>query len=271
MSSSSLPRQPGCYIPHGGGPCFFMDWSPPDLWRQMEQFLRGFAATLPARPRAILVVSAHWQTEQFSVTAGAQPALLYDYYGFPPHTYELRYPAAGEPALAAQVAARLEAAGFPCHLDGARGFDHGMFIPLMLMFPAADIPVVQLALRADLDPAAHLAAGAALAGLRDEGVLIVGSGMSFHNMRAAGDPRYTAPSEAFDHWLDAALDGSAAQRQVALSQWSQAPHAFDCHPPQQEEHLLPLMVVAGAAGDGVVSKPYSEVLATTRVSAWRFD
>jgi len=248
-----------------------MDWQPSGTWDGMAHFLKTLAASLPARPRAILMVSAHWRTAgEFAVTAGEQPELIYDYYGFPEHTYQLTYPAPGAPALATQVETMLTHAGLNSRQDGRRGFDHGMFIPLKLMFPDADIPVVQLALRDDLDPAAHLAAGQALAPLRDEGVLIVGSGMSFHNMRGYGDARFTAPSEAFDDWLTRAVEAEAQQRHAALSNWGQAPHAHQCHPAGDEEHLIPLLVAAGAAGRDKGRKIYSQQVLKTQLSAYRF-
>src|SRR3546814_924112 len=216
------------------------------------------------------MVSAHWQSAGFAVTAAAQPSLIYDYYGFPEHTYALRYPAPGAPALAERVAALLAQAGLPGHPDAGRGFDHGTFVPLKLMFPDADIPVVQLSLRDDLDPEAHLAAGRAVAALRDEGVLIVASGMSFHNMRGYGDPRFTAPSEAFDDWLTAAVEADPDRRSAALGRWAQAPQALLCHPAGDEEHLIPLLVAAGAAGTDRGRKIYSERVLETRLSAFRF-
>jgi len=262
--------QPVLFIPHGAGPCFFMDWTPADTWNGMAQFLRGLAATLPARPRAIVLVSGHWQTPGFSVTASAQPGLIYDYSGFPAHTYQLDYPAPGAPELAARILQRIEDAGLSGSMDAQRGFDHGVFIPLKLVFPAADIPVVQLSLRADLDPGAHIALGEALAGLRAEGVLIVGSGMSFHNMRGYGDARYTAPSEAFDDWLTEAVQAQPQQRNAALRDWSQAPFAHHCHPAGHEEHLMPLLVAAGAAGQDRGRKIYSQQVLKTQLSAFRF-
>lgn len=269
-SSSTAALQPVLFIPHGGGPCFFMDWSPADIWTGMAEFLRGVSATLPARPKAIVLVSAHWLTAGFSVTSGAQPGLIYDYYGFPEHTYQLTYPAPGDTALAERVAGLIAGAGLDSGLDGARGFDHGMFIPLKVMFPAADIPVVQLSLRDDLDPAAHLALGQALSALRAEGVLIIGSGMSFHNMRGYGDARYTAPSQAFDDWLTAAVESEPGERSATLRNWARAPFAHDCHPAGHEEHLIPLMVAAGAAGHDLGRKVYSQEVMRTQVSAYRF-
>lgn len=269
--SAQAARMPTFFIPHGGGPCFFMEWNPPGIWDGMEAFLRGIAATLPQCPKAVLMVSAHWQTKDLSVTTAQAPDLLFDYYGFPKHTYELRYPAAGEPTLASRVQSLLGSAGLACQADAARGFDHGMFIPMLLMFPDADVPVVQLALREDLDPGAHLAAGQALEPLRDEGVLIVGSGMSFHNMRAYGDPRFSPVSDEFDAWLTQTCEADPVQREQGLAQWDQAPRARLCHPPRAEEHLLPLMVAAGAASAGRGRKVYSERVMETTLSAFRFD
>jgi aromatic ring-opening dioxygenase catalytic subunit (LigB family) len=270
-ASGSAHRMPTWFIPHGGGPCFFMDWNPADAWDKMADFLKGIAGTLPQRPRAIVLVSAHWQESSFGITSGARPGLIYDYYGFPPHTYELKYPAPGDPALAARLADLLGQAGLPSHANGARGLDHGVFIPLLLMFPDATIPVVQLSLHNSLDPGIHLQLGQALEPLRDEGVLIVGSGMSFHNMRGYGDPRFGPISDQFDDWLTRAVESAPAQRHQALVDWAQAPSARLCHPPRAEEHLLPLMVVAGAAGQGVGRRVYSDRVMETALSAYRFD
>jgi len=268
---SGARRMPTFFIPHGGGPCFFMDWNPPDTWRGMAAFLEGLLATLPEPPRAILLVSAHWLEPRFTLTGDAQPSLIYDYYGFPPHTYALTYPAPGAPALAERIAGLIGEAGLAAQVDPARGFDHGVFIPLKLVAPDADIPVIQLSLRRDLDPVAHLALGHALAGLRDEGVLIVGSGMSFHNMRGYGDARFTPVSQAFDAWLTDAVESPAERREPLLANWAAAPHARLCHPPGGEEHLIPLLVAAGAGGPAAGRKVYSETVMETVVSAFRFD
>src|SRR5262249_28439343 len=158
-------------IPHGAGPCFFMDWTrgPPDTWDKTADWLKGLIAGLPERPKAILGVSGHWEAPEFTVGSGPRPELIYDYYGFPEETYRLRFDAPGSPALAARARELLSAAGLPNAEDPQRGWDHGIFVPLKLASPDADIPVVQLSLRSDLDPEAHLAAGRALAPLRDEG------------------------------------------------------------------------------------------------------
>ncbi|MDT7525623.1 dioxygenase [Pseudidiomarina sp. GXY010] len=268
---SKVPRkQPVFFIPHGAGPCFFMDWNPRNTWDGMAEFLRNISGRLPEKPTAILMISAHWRTPEFRVTAGSQPHLIYDYFGFPDHTYELTYPAPGAPELAHRVSRLLSGAQQYTLEDSVRGFDHGMFIPLKVMFPEADIPVVQLSLRQDLDPEAHLLAGKALAPLRDEGVLILGSGMSFHNMRGYGDRRFTPLSEVFDDWLTDTVEGDSKVRYQRLKQWFQAPYALDCHPRGNEEHLIPLLLAAGAADDEPGKKIYSERVMETQLSAFQF-
>lgn len=259
--------QPSLYIPHGGGPCFFMP-DPNGTWQKMEAYLRGLAASLPERPRAILIISGHWETRGgFGFTGAEKPGLIFDYYGFPPHTYELTYPVSGAPWLAARGTELLRNAGIPAGMDPARGLDHGVFVPMKVAFPDADIPLVQMSLEAGLDPALHLRAGQALAPLREEGVLILGSGMSFHNLRAYGDPRVAEPSSAFDHWLTRAATAPLAERADLLAHWEAAPHARFCHP--REEHLLPLMVAAGASGSAGIHD-YGELVLGGAVSAYRF-
>nr|MBF0686086.1 dioxygenase [Pseudomonas sp.] len=261
---------PTFFVPHGAGPCFFMDWNPPDTWNRLASFLKSIEQSLPARPKAIVLVSGHWLEPRFSVTSGKSPELIYDYNGFPAHTYQLRYPAPGDPVLAERVTQLLGQADIPSGQDAQRGFDHGMFIPLKVMFPDAQIPVVQFSLRRDLDPRAHLEAGRALASLREQGVLIVGSGMSFHNMRGYGDARFGPVSDAFDAWLTDAVESEPERRNMLLEQWEQAPYARHCHPPRGEEHLIPLMVAAGAAAGSMGRKVYSERIMETTLSAFRF-
>lgn len=262
--------QPVFFIPHGAGPCFFMDWQPAHTWDGMAAFLAGIATRLRKRPKAILIISAHWQTPDFSITTGAKPDLIYDYHGFPEHTYQLTYPASGAPVLAERVSKLLTEAGVQNKKDALRGFDHGVFIPLKVMFPEANIPVVQMSLCNNLDPKAHLAAGQALHSLREEGVLIIGSGMSFHNMRGYGDANFTAPSEHFDEWLTHTIEADPEKRLAALTDWSKAPHALDSHLLGAEEHLLPLMVAVGAAGSDKGNKVYSEQVLKTQLSAFQF-
>jgi aromatic ring-opening dioxygenase catalytic subunit (LigB family) len=244
---------------------------PGAMWSELDRYLRGLNDTLPERPRAVLVISGHWEEGRPTVNAGASPPMLYDYYGFPEHTYRLSYPAPGAPELAARVRELLEAGGLPADKNETRGYDHGVFIPFMLIYPDADVPIVQLSLQAGLDPAAHLAMGRALAPLRGEGVLIVGSGLSFHNLRLLwlDDPRVIAAAEAFDAWLDAACEASdPKERNRLLSQWSAAPGARVCHP--REEHLLPLMVAAGAGGGDRGKRVYAERILGKPTSGFQF-
>lgn len=261
-------RLPTYFIPHGAGPCFFMEWTrgPADTWDQTAAWLKGLLAGLPERPKAILVVSGHWEAAQFTVGSAERPSLIYDYYGFPEETYRLTFPAPGSPALAGRVRELLGEAGFATAEDPERGYDHGVFVPLKLALPAADIPVVQLSLRADLDPEAHLAAGRALAPLRDAGVLIVGSGMSWHNMRGF-TPAFTGKSEAFDTWLSQAL-ADPSGREAALRDWSQAPYAREAHP--REEHLAPLFVAAGAADGEPARHAFRDVAMDVVISGYAF-
>jgi aromatic ring-opening dioxygenase catalytic subunit (LigB family) len=261
-------RMPAIFLPHGGGPWPFVDGLfDRRTTDELAAYLRDLPAQLGARPRALLVISAHWEAPVPTVMTSAQPPLLFDYYGFPPESYRLTWPAPGDPALAARVRARLGAAGFATAEDPARGFDHGTFVPLKLSFPDADLPTVQLSLQHDLDPATHLAMGRALAPLRDEGVLIVGSGMSYHNLRGfRGAGR--AVSEVFDAWLRKAALADPGARAQQLTAWAEAPAAREAHP--REEHLLPLMVVAGAAGDDPGRLGFGGTFGPVRIAAFHY-
>jgi aromatic ring-opening dioxygenase catalytic subunit (LigB family) len=258
---------PALYIPHGGGPAFFMSGGMGAMFQPMAEFLATIASRITPTPRAILVVTAHWEADVATVTSGPSPHLVYDYYGFPEETYALTYPAKGAPDLAARIVSLLEAEEVAVRADPAYGFDHGVFIPLKVMYPAASIPVVAMSLVSGLDPETHARIGSALAPLRREGVLIVGSGMSYHNMRPF--PGAGAAAAAFDQWLDEALAGDAMGRRVALARWSDAPSARDAHP--REEHLLPLMVVSAAGSDAPARRIWRGTVGGARVSAWAFD
>jgi len=242
---------------------------PADTWVRMGDWLRQLSGLCETAPEAIVVVSAHWEAPLATVTSGASPPLIFDYYGFPPHTYELSYPAPGSPEIAAEICTQLRLAGIDADEDPARGFDHGVFIPFKLVYPDAAIPIVQLSLLASLDAAQHIALGRALAPLRERGVLIVGSGMSYHNlpqmMRGDGD---IAASDTFDQWLQdvCALDGEERARRLCA--WTQAPCARDAHP--REEHLLPLMVAAGAGGDAAGVCEFTDRVMGSTVSAFSF-
>jgi aromatic ring-opening dioxygenase catalytic subunit (LigB family) len=260
---------PVVYIPHGGGPWPFVDLGfDKDEMGQLALYLQSLQALPLTRPTAILAVSAHWEEAIPTVMTAQQPPMLYDYYGFPPESYQITWPAPGHPAVAARVQQLLEGAGFPTGRDPQRGFDHGTFVPLKLTYPAADVPTVQLSLKKGLDPKEHLAIGRALAPLRDEGVFIVGSGMSFHNLRAFRDPRAPAIAQQFDTWLRHTAALEARQRDHGLTNWAQAPAARQAHP--REEHLLPLMVVAGAAGDDRAVVGFSGKVMGVPVSAYHF-
>ena len=272
MTADTATTMPTYFIPHGGGPCFFMDWrlmgGPEDAWKKTEMWLRGLIAGLPERPKGIVVISGHWEEAAFTASTAVAPEMIYDYSGFPPHTYELKYPAPGAPALAARVVELLSAAGLPARTDARRGFDHGVFVPFLLIDPDATIPVVPLSLKRELDPAEHLAAGRALSALRDEGILIVGSGMSYHNMRGYRTPHAAQVSPVFDAWLTEAVEADPATRWAMLTQWTQAPGGRESHP--REEHLLPLMIAAGAGGESPGTKPFSDNVMMADLSAFKF-
>ncbi|MGH6616724.1 DODA-type extradiol aromatic ring-opening family dioxygenase [Sphingomonas sp.] len=262
---------PTLFVPHGGGPCFFMDpaGGPPDaMWRPMQAYLAGLIGSLPERPRAILLVSGHWEEQDVTVHVGDGQPLMYDYFGFPAHTYHLQWPAAGAPDVARRAGELLAAAGFPVREEAARGWDHGVFIPMMVALPDADIPLAQMSLRKDLDPAAHIAIGRALAPLRDEGVLIIGSGMSFHNLRVRGS-QVTSVADQWDAALtEAVIDPDPAARAERVIRWEELPHARFAHP--EAEHLLPLMVALGAGGDGPAVRDYRDHVLGWAVSGYRF-
>lgn len=248
------------FISHGGGP---MPLLGEPGHQQLVNTLQQLAKTLP-KPRAILLISAHWEEQVATVTSSAAPGLLYDYYGFPAESYQIQYPAAGEPQLAAQVVEKLQQAGIAAQSDAKRPFDHGMFVPLKLMYPQADIPCVQLSLLRSMNAEAHLAIGRALRELDYPGLLVLGSGFSFHNMReffAAPNADATAKNKAFEAWLlDTCSnpDLTTAQREQRLQQWEQAPAARYCHP--REEHLLPLHVCAAYAASASKAHVNAHVL-----------
>lgn len=267
--SSENGRMPVVYLPHGGGPWPFVDLGMPrGEVDALAGYLRSVRELPRARPKALLVVSAHWEAPVPTVMTSERPPMLYDYYGFPPESYTLQWPAPGEPALAARVRGLLESAGIATAEDSQRGYDHGTFIPLMLTYPDADVPTVQLSLQAGLDPAEHLRIGRALAPLRDEGVFIIGSGMTFHDLRAFFRGGAQPVAEAFDGWLQQAATAEPAERDRLLSAWTEAPVARRAHP--REEHLLPLMVVAGAAGQDRGQVAFDGTVFGLRISGYHF-
>ncbi|MGB3289514.1 MAG: class III extradiol ring-cleavage dioxygenase [Burkholderiaceae bacterium] len=261
-------KLPTYFISHGGGPWPYM----PDMQAgnaALAASLADIPAQLGRKPKAILMVSAHWETsDAFKVMAAPKPAMVYDYYGFPAHTYDIQYPAPGDPGLAGRVEQLLRAAGLPVQQDGERGFDHGAFVPAFVMYPDADVPMVQLSIDTQYDPEKHLALGRALAPLRDEDVLIIGSGLSYHNLRQIFGGG-SAASAQFDAWLQQVLLHSPVeQRGRLLSGWESAPAARLAHP--REDHLIPLMVAAGAAEGEAAVCVYHETQAFAGITASSF-
>ena len=265
MSAMSLPV---VYLPHGGGPWPFVDlgFGKKEEWDALASYLRTLRDL--ADPKAILVVSAHWEEPLPTLMTAERPPLLFDYYGFPEAAYQLTWPAPGAPQLARRVSDLLASAGIVTATDDARGFDHGTFVPLKVTWPEAAIPTLQVSLVKGLDPVVHLAIGRALAPLRDEGVLIVGSGMSYHDMRGFMKQTGRAAAEVFDRWLGETIQLEGAARDERLARWSEAPSARAAHP--REEHLLPLMVVAGAAGADRGRVAYNGDVLGVKISGYHF-
>lgn len=261
---------PTYFVSHGGGPWPFMKDQYGATYDVLEASLADMPRQVGGKPKAVLVVSGHWEERAPTLSSGEQPPMIYDYSGFPAHTYQVRYDAPGEPALAERAAALLQEAGFPAQLDARRGFDHGTFSMLTPVFPEADVPVVQLSLLHGFDPLRHIAMGRALRPLRAEGVLIVGSGLSYHNLRQFG-PGGKLASHEFDDWLQLVLLRlTPSERTAALLNWDQAPYARMAHP--REEHLLPLMVALGAAEEEEAACVYHEdaFFGSLAVSSFRF-
>ena len=212
-----MSRLPTLFIPHGGGPCFFMDCDPPDTWERMAEYLRRVPDDVGTRPKALVVISGHWEKKVVTIQNNPAPPLLHDYYGFPQSTYQISFPAPGAPDVSARVAELLEVAGITWKYDHLRGFDHGVFIPLKVAFPRADVPIVQ----------------------------------------------------RFDDWLEEVLTKEPPEARVAaLAAWAKAPAARDAHP--REEHLLPLHVVVGAAGNDPGRRTLKDVVMGAVESAFRF-
>jgi aromatic ring-opening dioxygenase catalytic subunit (LigB family) len=261
---------PAYFVSHGGGPWPWMKDQAGGAYDKLEAALVDMKRQVGVRPDAVLVVTSHWDTPEFRVSSGAQPGMIYDYGSFPPHTYQIQYPAPGSPALAARVAELLQAAGQPAQLDPERGFDHGTFSMLYPVYPEADMPVVQLSIRHGYDVETHLAAGRALAPLRAENILIIGSGLSYHNLRQFG-PGGARASQEFDRWLNhVLLELPPAERRAALLRWEEAPSARAAHP--REDHLVPLFVALGAAEEEPAACVYHEddFFGSLAVSSFRF-
>jgi aromatic ring-opening dioxygenase catalytic subunit (LigB family) len=267
MTATSSRRLPTYFLSHGGGPWPWLTGPIRDGMAQLEESLRNMPADLAEPPWAILMVSAHWEAPAFTVQTSPNPPMLYDFGGFGP-TDHIQYPSPGSPALAARVGDLLVAAGLPVREDPRRGYDHGMYSVLAPAWPDAQIPVVQLSIKHSYDPDEHLAVGRALAPLRDEGVLIIGSGLSFHNLRTMTGSGGEAPSAAFDEWLGTTLAADPEERTTVLREWAKAPAARLAHP--EEDHLIPLMVVVGAAEDEPAARTYHQRDFFGRITASSF-
>ena len=247
---------PTYFISHGGGPWPWLMDQNPGVWDELHASLRAIPSQLGTLPRAILAVSGHWEEPEFTVQTSPNPPMLYDYGGFPEFTYHISYPAPGAPDVAERVRELLEGSGIATGVDAERGFDHGVFAPFFVSYPDADVPILQLSIKRGYDPVDHLRAGNALAPLRDEGVLIVGSGLSYHNLRQFG-PSGAEASHLFDRWLSSTLlDQAGQERSRLLTEWETAPGARASHP--AEDHLIPLMVAVGAAQDDPADRIYHE-------------
>ncbi len=238
-----MTRMPTYFISHGGGPWPWMpDWRV--QFKNLEASFVQMVRDLPQTPKAILMISGHWEDDSFAVMTSPHPPMLYDYHGFPPETFQIQYKSPGAPDIARRAADLIAAAGLPVRLDPDQGYDHGTFVPAFIMYPDASVPLFQISLKRGYDPADHLALGRAIAPLRDEGVLILGSGLSYHNLRLFG-PGARVPSEAFDGWLSKVMAAPPAERTAALMDWEAAPYARTCH--AQEDHFAPIWAVLGAA------------------------
>ena len=267
----ALHRLPTYFLSHGGGPWPWLKDFRPGVYDQLESSLQETRRELGELPRAVLMISGHWEADRFLLSSAAHPPMYYDYSGFPEHTYRIRYDAPGDPELAETVRVMLERGGVSSGLDPRRGYDHGTFSLMHVLYPEAKLPLVQLAMKADFDPAGHIRVGELLAPLRDQGVLIVGSGFSFHDTRSIMSGAGRLPSATFDAWLNETLvDSALRDRKQRLIDWTDAPAARAAHP--REDHLIPLMVAAGAAGDDAGTRVYYEsaFMGAITASSYRF-
>lgn len=255
------------YLSHGGGPLpLLRDKNHTELVSNLKTL-----SELIEKPEAIIVISAHWEEKALHITHARHPSLIYDYSGFPQESYEITYPAAGNPTLAEDLFSIFRESGFDVELDDSRGFDHGLFVPLKIMYPDADIPCIQISLLNNLDPTAHIKIGEAISKLKQNNLLIIGSGFSFHNMRAFFTPATTESvrmNESFEDWLIDTISNVSINENVRrekLINWEQAPFARYCHP--REEHLLPLHVCYGATKRAAV-KAFELKIAGVKASAY---
>jgi aromatic ring-opening dioxygenase catalytic subunit (LigB family) len=258
------------FLSHGGGPLPLLG---DETHAEMVACLKDIAKTI-AKPSAIIVVSAHWEADIATVTSNPSPNLIYDYNGFPPESYEITYPCPGHPSLASEIVDALSKVGIKVGSDRDRGFDHGLFVPLKIMYPEADIPCIELSLIKGLDPLAHIKLGEALRTVADPSILVIGSGFSFHNMRAfftLDTSETRQANQSFEAWLKSVCSNkelSETERAHSLVNWEDAPSARYCHP--REEHLLPLHVCYGYA-QAACTKTYDLTILNKTVSMYLWD
>ena len=268
MTLHTFPTFPTFFVSHGGGPWPWVDGMKQQFAKSAHEFAQ-MPSLLPGKPKAILVITGHWEAEQFTVSTAERPPMEYDYHGFPAHTYKIQYNAPGSPAIASRVVELLTTAGLACREDAQRGFDHGTFVPLSLMYPHADVPVVMLSMKSSYDPAEHIRLGQAIAPLRREGVLIMGSGLTYHNMGGFGQSQSTPVAQAFEAYLNTAITQlDAGKRNAMLLRWQEGPGARLAHP--REDHLIPLMVAAGAAGSDVGHRIFVDHVMQVAMASYQF-
>ena len=256
---------PAIFVSHGA-PTLILDACP------AREFLKALGAKFP-RPRGVLAISAHWETDAPSVNSVVSNPTIHDFYGFPDALYRMRYPAPGAAKLAERTAELLAKAGQPVTVDRARGLDHGAWVPLMLMYPEADIPVVQLSIQTERGPEHHLKVGRALAPLKEEDILIMGSGSTTHNLRTMTRGEVNAPEAPwatdFAEWVHAALD--EGRTGDLLDYRRKAPHGAHAHP--SEDHFMPLFAALGAGGEGARAERLhkSTTYGSLRMDAYAFS
>merc|ERR1719329_1269341 len=259
---------PCLFLGHGGGPMPLIGRQP-----DLAAWLSSYAATLPRQPKAIVLFTAHWETHHTVVSGADRHELYYDYGGFPPETYKYKYPAPGSSSLAQRIQGLFAGASLGCSLDMKRGWDHGVFVPLMLMFPEARIPVVQVSVLSSQSAAEHIAVGEALQPLREDDVLIIGSGQSFHNRvhlfnKGKDGGAGIAHAAAWDEWLQRTTtspDLTDSERRARIAAWETAPSAREAHARGAAEHMMPFFTVFGAGGAG----PPGRVVAYPSSSSFR--
>lgn len=269
MSLNKNSIMPSIYISHGGGPCFFMNGEFRDIWYKLENYLRNFNDSLKNKPKAIIIFSAHWEEDDFTINISKKPSLIYDYYGFPDDMYKIKYESSGSPKLASQIVKLLEVNNITVKVDSKRGWDHGVFVPLKVMYPNNDIPIVQISLKNNLDVKEHIKIGNILNVLRNNDILIIGSGSSYHNLKRFGTSG-NKMSNDFDDWLSNTLKiEDKYLREKKLTDWNKEISAIFSHP--REEHLIPLMVIEGTLNENEkITKSFSDEIMGIRLSCFQF-